>query len=609
MLEIVSGILRGGLLAAGLILPGLTWAHAVRCPLPWFAGGVLSALAILAAVLCLDLLGFPINLWTLSIWLAGVTLGGWGWGRWRRAGPLRFCLPDAAGWWWALPALPSVGVAVWRAVVQPLSGADVDFRWGHLARLVVEKGSLDFYPPVAAEDFSLYFWADGIAPLISGVYAWTYFCAGTVDEIWTAIPVLLQFAGLYALLFALGRSWAGPAAGWMACGFGGATMLLQFAFGLGQETGMTALGAAGMAFYCVKLSDDRTNGSILAAAACAGLVACAREYGMAFIVVGAVWVLRTTRSIRAASLFVAVAGVLPVYWHARNWIVTGNPLYAHDVAGLFPTNPVFDAWMRGYVEIYGSVLSRGSGWRELARYSLIGALPALAGLLGAAIAGRRLLGWADVVVVVTVTCAVWATSIPFTAGGLFYSMRVLSPALLLGCAFAGAVAVRHKPSSLVSAGALVALFAWGVDAALRSLTVPQNPYNLSPQEWIHAGDVIRTDARVRDSRFLDNVSDIVSENLLSDSAGLQVELRNRDVTLKPLWSPDVIELFDVGTHDLSALLLRNGYSHILLKRSQYTADFLRNHGVISRLANSLQAVAENENYILFVIRPEENGAN
>ena len=41
-----------------------------------------------------------------------------------------------------------------------------------------------------------------IAPLVSGVYAWTYLAAGGTDRAWTAIPVLLQFAGLLALLHA-----------------------------------------------------------------------------------------------------------------------------------------------------------------------------------------------------------------------------------------------------------------------------------------------------------------------------------------------------------------------------------------------------------------------
>ena len=98
-----------------------------------------------------------------------------------------------------LPAVPSMCVAIWRAVMQPLSGADVDFRWGHLARLIVEKGSLEYYPPVSSDDFALYFWADGIAPLVSGIYAWCYLCAGSMQEIWTAAPVLLQYAGLYVL--------------------------------------------------------------------------------------------------------------------------------------------------------------------------------------------------------------------------------------------------------------------------------------------------------------------------------------------------------------------------------------------------------------------------
>jgi hypothetical protein len=423
-----------------------------------------------------------------------------------------------------------------------------------------------------------------------------------LEEIWTAIPVLLQFTGLYVLLYALGKAWGGVRAGWMACGLGGATMLLQFSFGLGQETGLTTIGVVGMVFYLVRFGEDRSLGALLAAGACAGLAACAREYGLAFLVVGGIWTLVGARSVRFTAAFALIAGALPIYWHARNWFVTGNPFYAQDIWGLFPVNPVFDSWMQGYVEIYGSALGNAAGWAGLARYLLIGALPPLLGLLIAMITGRRLLGWVGVVLLLAVILTVWILSIPFTAGGLFYSMRVLAPALAIGCAMGGAVVRFLTPYPLRVGATMVAVFVVGFDASLRALTMPQNPYSTPIGSWMNAGYSIRTGSAQSDSQFFDSLAALVKGAVLSDSAGVQRELAQRGIILKPFWSPDARGVFDpMSGHRASAYLLKERYSHLLLKRSDYSVEFLNRSQVLPLLWPNLREVAGSELYVLFEI--------
>ncbi|MDI1319276.1 MAG: hypothetical protein PSW75_03655, partial [bacterium] len=316
------------LVAAGLLLPGAGWALAWRWPLPWLAAGIISALAVLTGVVGGTMLAVPINAWTLAAWLGAVALAGaffW----WRRK--ILSPPPDPVRheWWLAWPALPLVVVAICRATAQPLSGADVDFRWNYLATLIVEHGHLDYYPAASAPAFAQYFWADGIAPLISGQYAWTYLAAGSTDKIWTAIPVLLQFAALLGLLHGLGKLWGGDRAGWVACALGGATMLLQFAFGLGQETGLTAIGVGGLVYYLMRWQQSRGAHLLVPAAASAALAACAREYGPLFLLAGAGWVALAGGRWRQILGFTLGAAALPAVWHLRNWVLTGNPLYAH----------------------------------------------------------------------------------------------------------------------------------------------------------------------------------------------------------------------------------------------------------------------------------------
>lgn len=600
---IIENILRVGFALAGLLLPGVGWALAGRWPLPWLAAGVISALALFSGVVGFALAGIPITLPTLGGWLMLVgSAGGWRWWRRRKTAPKAD--RNRTEWWLALPVLPLVAVAVWRACAQPLWSADAVFRWNRLAELIVRTGHLDYYPATTTGDFSLYFWADGIAPLVSGVYAWVYLAMGTTDEVWTAIPVLLQVAGLLALLYQLGREWSGDRGGWLACGLGGATMLLQFAFNLGQETGATTLGAGGMILYLLRWHKTRNAGLLVPAALGAALAACAREYGIVVIFAGAAWLALAEKQWRGALWFGGWACLLPAVWHLRLWAFTGNPLYAQSFGGLLPTNAVFDGWMRNYQELYGASLLQGAGWVEIIRVAVFTALPALGGWWLGVVRWRREPGWSLVLLVTLLIGLAWLASVPFTAGGPFYSMRVLGPALLLGCAWGGAGLALWVPGRRHLAGLMLGLSLFAVDASLRALTIPANPYTVAPRDWPTAGDGIRRDFLRRDAGLIREAARIAPGKVLSDSAGLASFFEARGGTYGPLWSPDVAWLFDAADRrDAGAGLRALGYSHLLLKRSEISTDFLAKTGVLPKLAAGLRPVMANETFILFELQP------
>jgi hypothetical protein len=591
------------LVAAGLLLPGAGWALAWRWPLPWFAAGVFSALAIFAGVTGFAILGVPITAVTLTVWLGAVTLaGGYFWRRRRTASAPP--VSPRGEWWLAWPALPLVFVAICRAWAQPLAGADVDFRWNYLARLIVETGRLDYYPPASSPAFVHYFWADGIAPLVSSLYAWTYFAAGSLVKEWTAVPVLLQFAALLALLHGLGKLWGGDRAGWLACAVGGATMLLQFAFGLGQETGLTALGAGGLVFYLSHWQRERSAHLLVPAAACAALAACAREYGGLFFLAGLGWVALARGGWRQILGFALAAAALPAAWHLRNWVLTGNPLYAHHLGGLFPVNPVFDAWMKGYVETYSQPLRQLSGWREIARLLLLSAVPALGGLGCGAVLYRKRPGWAGGLAVAVAAVAAWVSSVPFTAGGLFYSMRVLSPLLVIGCAWGGAALAGWVPGRRHLAGLLVGLGLFGTDAALRAWTIPINPYTIPPREWPVAGYQLQRDFDRNDLPFITAVAQQVPGRILSESAGVQHVFHAHGREFVPIWSPEVAFLFAPDFKGDAVSRLRElGFTHLLLTRVQSSVDFLARTGALARFTGRVHSVMANDTFILFALDP------
>ncbi|HET7534890.1 MAG TPA: hypothetical protein VFJ90_00450 [Candidatus Didemnitutus sp.] len=608
----IAGLLLLGktlVATAGLLLPGAGWAHGARWPLPWFAAGVISALTIFAGVVGGAILGCPVTFRMLALWLLTVAIsGGIYW--WRQRDATERHKFEWQGWWLALPAVPMILVAVWRALLQPLAGADNVFRWDHLARLIAETGRLDFYPAHTAEGFSMYFWADGIAPLVSSLYAWIYLAAGETNETWSAISVLLQLVGLLALLPALAGLWGGPRAGWFAIALGGATLQLQFAFGLGQETGLTALGVGGMALYLMHWQRSGSARYLVPAAACAALAACAREYGAAFLLVGTGWLLANRAGWRRALGFSAGAGLLPAIWHGRNWLLTGNPLYAQSVGGIFPTNPVFDAWMQGYVAIHGKLLLQADGWREIARLLVIGTVPALFGFGTGIFFWRRQPGGAWWILLGILSVVLCVASMPFTAGGFFYSLRVLSPLMVLGCAWGGAVLAQWVPAKRHLPGLMVALVLFGCDAALRAWTIPLNPYSIPPREWPDAGYRLQQDFARDDQAFLENIARTVPGKVLSDSAGLQALFRQHGRQLIPFWSPEVSFLFaDNFSGDAVAHLRSLGYSHLLLKRAQYTVDFLKRRGALPRLEGRLHGIAANENYLLFSFDPPASSAH
>src|SRR5690606_4963115 len=129
---------------------------------------------------------------------------------------------------------------------------------------------------------------------------------------------------------------------------------------------------------------------------------------------------------------------LALAWPARVWLLTGNPFYSLELGALFPTNAVFVAWTEMFHAPQADAFVSSATWVALIRYGLLWALPATAGLLALIFLLRQRGREAQVIALwVAVVTALWFVSVRHTAGGLFYSLRVMAPAFALLVVAAG----------------------------------------------------------------------------------------------------------------------------------------------------------------------------
>jgi hypothetical protein len=204
----------------------------------------------------------------------------------------------------------------------------------------------------------------------------------------------------------------------------------------------------------------------------------------------------------------------------------------------------------------------------------------------------------------------WLASVPYTAGGLFYAMRVLSPVCVLGCAWGGAALARAVPGSRHLAGVMAGLTLLAVDASLRAWTMPGNPYALAPSAWPTAGDQIRRDFEQQDAPFIAAVVRVADGRVLTDTADLRRFFTPAGKSCSPFWSPDVAWLFSgEEVPDAAGRLRALGYSHVLLKRSAFSFDFLARTGAQRSLEGQVKVVMANDSFLLLELKPAPTAAD
>jgi hypothetical protein len=602
--SLLNVVLVWPLLASGLLLPGFLLGRSVRSPAPWLSAFLGSAVILFYLVLGLDILHVTLGLTSLAIGLAGanglllIVPLKTGRASNHPAGPREDILPR--GWnrlWLVPPVLGLTAVAV-RAMVEPLSGYDNVFRWDFLARQMIRTGTLAFYPPVSAADFNLYGWCDGIPPLVPILNFWSYLSAGQSAALATTPRVLIEAGLLFHAVWRLARGLGGPAAGWPATAALSVTPLALWGVAMGQETGLTALTLVAMFVFLDEHRRDGGDGSLFWAGLSAGAGALSREYGLVWPLIGLA-ALAWHGSLRQSwKIFGITAAIIAAPWYLRNWVHTGNPLFSHNLGGVFPTNIVHDELMRTIAGLYRIGANPDYVPFALQALAVTAGLTVALGLWSGLRATRVAVPLLTAAIVVAALCY-WSVS--QTAGGWVYATRVLTPALALAAVLAGRLLARAGTRTWLVAAAFIPLSA---DAALRSLYLPGDPliapWKLSPTRWHDLGSVI---AAKQDSRLWSAVAQAISPfGIIVDDPANHALLAAQGARAVPLTSPEVAIMFETGRPFAETLagLRAQGLRFVLLApHSLHLSRFAAKNPFLSELQAHHDPVLNRGDFLLY----------
>jgi hypothetical protein len=567
--SLFSWLLLGPVIAIGFFATGHLCFQRLPSPLPWVSAFIGSALLLFCAVLLFDLLAVPITLITLITLLGGACLVGWRtrnralvaparltWDRWR---------PTRHDWWWLLPCIFAIGSVLLRGIFQPLAGFDNFFRWDYLAHLMHFQQSLAHYPPVTAGDFRFYSWCDGIPPLVPIVNLWIYLGTGSTSGTLIVGRLFVELALTYGLVWHLARSlWGELGARVAVLALSGCTIFL-WSIGMEQETGLSGVCLLAVAAFGIAYQRSPAIGTAVWTTLAAALAALTRDYNLIYIPVAGLILLlaRAPRRHLLPALTVALLAVAP--WYARNWLITGNPLFPHDLGGLFPTNFIHHELMqsiRNYWSLDSSHARYATLWSGLA----VGLGP----LLLLSLPGWRF-GRTDVMIIALAgltNAALWLASMASTAGGWIYALRVLGTGLPLLAVMTGwwGQHLRGKLPWLFAA----LLLPFCADAARRSWVFTWSPFTAPwPYDWQGWSDVHHYIKVSRGSPVWSVLANAAQdEKIIVDSSNYFVLGGRAGGTMVSLFSPEAETLTGSnpahGLDEIVGLLRAQGVRYVIL---------------------------------------------
>lgn len=479
------------------------------------------------------------------------------------------------------------------------SVGDQIFRWYFLAARILETGSFSYYPPMSADDYNLYFFTDSFPPIVSFSYFWLYSLFGKVENVLVCIPVTLQY--ILILVFGYRLSMALPDSkrnGIFSILLMGSSTLLFYSVTIAQETGITALSMVALVYFLVR-KNPCSNGDALMAAFAASLGALSREYGGIFIICGTIVILWKRTPVRILFYYLFFCAVLTVPWYLRTIIITGNPFYSNPVGGLFAINPVHKGIIDGYKEAIGlkSYMNMDALKHLLLGLSFALGLPFFIGIFSI-LRHIRHLGFFLVIAVLMFSLWIYSIWIP---GGLFHSMRILSPAIAIlavcGGYYLGCIS-KERPKVHLSLLCILSFLC--LLAFLQNTVVPSNPLNLKLKDWPLATGIVQDiEAYQAPIDLIQPLPD--DSKILSDNAPFHAILalngkENRNIRVIPVWSPEVRFLFEKGMtfEEGRARLKKGGINYVLLnKNDNLNMIYLRKFQFFNKLHSSSKPIAGN----------------
>ncbi len=480
-----------------------------------------------------------------------------------------------------LPVLLSIILIFLKSSLFNNPGDQV-FRWYFLAARIFETGSFSYYPPLTPNDYNLYFFTDSFPPIVSFSYFWLYSLFGKAETFLVCIPVTLQFIFILFFGYRLSVSlFSSNRTGIFTVLLIGSSTLLFYSVVLAQETGMTTLSMLALIYFLVRKTQCSSSDAMMAAFA-ASLGALSREYGVIFIICGIIVITWRRIPVRILLYYLLFCAVLTAPWYIRTFMLTGNPFYSNPVGGLFAINPVHAGIIDGYKEAIG--LKSYMTWKVVlplaTGLSFTLGIAFFTGFISSLMQFKRL-GFLLIVSLLMISLWIYSIWIP---GGLFHSMRILSPAIAVmavcGSSLLDSISKRSEKIYLLS---IYILSAISLFTFFQNIFVPSNPLALNLKDWpVAAGIVPLTNG---DQGLLDLLKELPEgSKIISDSAPFHAILaqnknESRNITVVPLWSPEVRFLFDKNTtfEEGCARLKKCGINYaFLIRKDNLNMIYLRN---------------------------------
>lgn len=553
-------------LALGFFLPGYWFVSGLNVDSRVPAAFIISSVILFEVVLYLGITGVPLTFWPVIAVLAVVSAFAFFFSQKfrspRAARPKgeRLGISEVA---LMVPPVFATVIFALRAVMQPLSGNDTNFRWSGLAEEMLRTASFGFYPPINSEDFLHFFYPDSIPPMCQFSYFWLYSCLGGFRPSWTALLTMTQFLLVGYFCFRLAERIGGRIAGFFAAATLSTAVLFFWSVLMAQETGLIALAVSGTLYFIVTASEKDGRGGMIVAAFATALGVLSREYGWAFFACGlfaaVVTKVRKDLIVLYGGLVVALAGP----WFLRTWFLTGNPFYSNPVGSLFVVNPAIVSLLRHYETVFSLTVEPLQKLAFL-KFLLVSKslLVVPAGLFGLWALRRKV--WLHATILICVS--IWAVSVRHTAGGLYYSTRVLSPVFVLLAVAAGVFLAKvHQRGPLIKISLVVVIGLVSVTSILQELIVPGHLETVQSDRWYLEGFT----PKKSDDLFPDLFSDVPpGSRCLSDWAGAWVALKGGGVEIVPVWNPEAAVLFEQGRSpdEIALALSQQGIDWILMSR-------------------------------------------
>jgi hypothetical protein len=582
-------------------LPGWIVVRRLQLPGPWAVGFSISSALWLGAVSGLDALGIPLNSASVSVtWtvLSAVLL------LTPRVKP--GCTPtdiDRPSTKLEVKNLPllvalAVGAAaiLVRCWIEPLNGWDNSFRWDRIGRIALETQNLGFFPPTNQEDFSVYSWPDGMPPLAPLLNLWLYLFSGSTAPTITWIRVASEVVlAAQTLAWAVGASVTTTHLRWWAPGLAAGSSLVVWGFAQTQEVGLATIGYVGSAAILAR-SATLTPMAAASAGACAGLAYLARDY---HLILGPILAfgLVISKKHRAAAALAAFWFACCLPWLLRNTILTGNPVFPHSPGGLLATNTTLAR--------LNEAISAWHAWRGiqpdllLVTFMAVAGLPFLAALISLRTARRD--DW-PLWVAIAANGALWWQSLPYTAGGLLYSLRVLVPATAL-LAVLGARTIPEGPLGRRILGCVALLFA--LDASWRSWELPTNPrqppWRPSLEHWSMIQGM--RENRVERDFWAETVAGARGGRVLVDQTSAVELIQQHNGRPIAIFTPELAGLFGDKTTLIEgfAVLRALGITRIAITGGDFIADRQYQTPFFRGLRMSAQPVTKHGNIAVYDI--------